>query len=343
MEDMMRKSPMIPLFILLAGVSTSLTLAVATQSLHFPVAAPSSGAGTPSDDLGVGVKAAGLDPLTSGPIDLTAGDTANAVTTKAAKGVCLAAFGRGLTCTVTKFPVTTCNTNATCCDLFVAPTTNALLLDCSAIAGGKGFELNEPIGGDNFTVSAINGGSISHLGIDNKNVYPDAGTDIAPRGLVQIRPNGLTGTVQIKIFHTQGGANPRIVNVTVDASNNDPGESQVLHNSIKTGLESAGLAPAIVAAAHSINDATYPLTAFGYLKQASNFVEITNIAAVGITQVEIVAPVGMGFTGEGSENVIDAGDVTVPTLSGWGAIFAAAVLLIMIFWLHRKRMRMQQV
>jgi hypothetical protein len=65
------------------------------------------------------------------------------------------------------------------------------------------------------------------------------------------------------------------------------------------------------------------LTAFGYLKQASNFVEITNIAAVGITQVEIVAPVGMGFTGEGSENVIDAGDVTVPTLSGWGAIFAA--------------------
>jgi hypothetical protein len=36
MEDMMRKSPMIPLFILLAGVSTSLTLAVATQSLHFP-------------------------------------------------------------------------------------------------------------------------------------------------------------------------------------------------------------------------------------------------------------------------------------------------------------------
>jgi hypothetical protein len=347
MEDLMRKSPLIPLFILLVGVSTSLSLAVVGgQSLHFYANAPSSGAGTPSDDMSVGLKAAGINPINSGPIDLTLNDPPNTVTTKAAKAICVAAFNSGLNCATNVFPPgTNCSTGASCCDIFnTLPTVATLSILCTA-SSGKGFLLSEGAGANNFGVAAQGpGGSISHLGVDSKNVYSDAGPDIAPRGLFQIRPNGITGTVQIKIFHTQGGASPRIANVTVDASNNDPGEALVLHNAIRTALQgiSPALSPAIVATVHPIDDATYPLTAFGFFKQASNFVEITNIAAVGITEVEVIVPVGMGFSTEGSENVIDQGDASVPTLSGWGAMFAAAVLLAMIFLLHRKRMRMQQ-
>jgi hypothetical protein len=211
---------------------------------------------------------------------------------------------------------------------------------------GKGFTLAIAAGGDDhFQAGALNGGSVSHLAADNKNVYPDVRNDIAPRALIQLRPNGISGTVQIKIYHTQGGSNPRIANVTVDASNSGAANSLALHNAVRTALQSISpaLSPAIVATVHTLDEATYPLTAFGFFKQASNFVEITNTGNVGITDVEVIVPPGQGFSTEGSENVIDAGDVSVPTLSGWGAIFAAAVLLTMIFLLHRKRMRMQQV
>jgi hypothetical protein len=341
MEDPMRKSPLIPLFILLAGVSTSLSLAV-SQSLHFPVPSPGSGAGTPSDDLGVGLKAVGINPINSGPIDLSINDQPNTVATKAARAICLAAFNSGLSCSVSSVP----NVGSDCSVFnFTAPTVSQLTLACTGPTG-KGFLLNEPVAApDNFTVGPLGGGSISHLGVDSKNVYTDARTDIAPRGLIQLRPNLISGTVQIKIYHTQGGANPRIANVTVDASNSGAANSLALHNAVRTALQSISpvLSPAIVATVHPIDDAVYPLTAFGFFKQASNFVEITNITNVGITDVEVIVPAGQGFSTEGSENVVDAGDVTVPTLSGWGAIFAAAILLTMIFLLHRKRMRMQQV
>jgi len=32
----------------------------------------------------------------------------------------------------------------------------------------------------------------------------------------------------------------------------------------------------------------------------------------------------------------------VPTLSTWGVIIATAILLLMILWMHRRRMRQQQ-
>jgi hypothetical protein len=341
MEAPMRKSPLIPLFTLLAGVST-LSLA-ANQSLHFPVNAPSTG-----DNLGVGLKAAGFNPINSGPVNVTSGDAGGVVASKAAKAVCLASFNSGVSCTVNKATIptpTVCSTDGSCCDLFIA-SAFPVTLGCTVEPGGigKGFSFSLP-GGDSVQASAFNGGTVSHLGADNKNIYPDVRTDIAPRALIQLRPNGISGTVQIKIYHTQAGANPRIANVTVDASNSGAANSLALHNAVRTALQSISpaLSPAIVATVHTLDDAVYPLTAFGYFKQATNFVEITNITNVGITDVEVIVPAGQGFSTEGTENVVDAGDVTVPTLSGWGAIFAAAILLTMIFLLHRKRMRMQQV
>lgn len=339
----MRARPLIPLFILLiAAVTPPLLHAAATQSLHFPVAAPAAAAAG-ADDMRIGLKVAALAPYNSGNIDLLAGDAPATVTSKSAKGLCIAAYADGRATCTRLVPGAAC-VGAACCDAFNAPA--LVIIDCVA-ANGRGFELNLPLGGDNFTVSALpfGVGNVQNLTADNKNIYPDVGVDIASRSLIQLRPNGVTGNVQLRIHHTQGGANPRVATVVVDASNNDPAESQALHDAARNALQgiAPALAPAIVATVHTVNEANYPLTSFSHLKQGNHFLQITNILPVGITKVEVVVPTGQGFTIEGTENQADSfADQAVPTLSEWGAIFAAAVLMLMIYWLHRKRMKMQQ-
>ena len=59
--------------------------------------------------------------------------------------------------------------------------------------------------------------------------------------------------------------------------------------------------------------------------------------------MDAVVQPGMGMTLEGTDNVADTSLINnVPTLSGWGALIATAVLLLMILWVHRNRMRQQQ-
>ncbi len=339
----MRARPLIPLFVLLiAAVTAPLLHGAATQSLHFPVAAPAAAAAG-TDDLRIGLKAAALAPYNSGSIDLLSGDPASTVASKSAKALCLTAYTDGRSTCTRIVPGAAC-VGAACCDSFNAPA--LVIFDCVA-DNGRGFEVNLPLAGDNFTVSALpfGVGSIQNLTADNKNVYPDVGVDIASRSLIQLRPNGVTGNILLRVYHTQGGANPRVATVTVDATNNDPGESQALHDAARVALQgiAPALVPAIVATVHTVNDANYPLTSFGHLKQASHFLEITNVLPVGITKVEVVTVAGQGFTIEGTENTADTvADLAVPTLSEWGAILAAAVLMLMIYWVHRKRMRMQQ-
>jgi hypothetical protein len=332
----------IPLFIVALGASSTELRAAPNQSLHFPVPAP-AGAASGADDLRVGIKANGVPTIGSGPIDLifSPQDSADLVARRAGKGACEAAFSKG---------GANCAWDAqSSCDAFTQSIPPPLIgFHCTGNqTGANGFSLSwaagtpTTIGIGSFP---FNVGNITNLTADNKGVYTDLGVDIAPRSLIQIRPNGVTGTIQFKIFHTQGGTNPRIANVLVDGSNNDPSEAAALHSAIETALEniSPALVPAIAVTTHPLNDATYPLTAFGFLKQATSFAEITNINAVLITEVEVVVPAGMAFTVEGTENVVDPALANVPTLSGWGALIATTVLLLMILWMHRRRMRQQQ-
>ena len=338
----MRARPLIPLFILmLAAVTPPLLHAADTQSLHFPVPAPAGATGT--DDLRIGLKAAGLTPINSGEINLTPLEVDDFVATRAARALCLAACSSGRATCTGVFPA--CDGLACCDSLIALPHTGPTLFNCLN-ATGKGFLFDIGAFDNAIEISKVPAdGNIQNLTADNKNIYPDVGVDIASRSLIQLRPNGVTGNIQLRIHHTQGGANPRVATVVVDASNNDPGESQALHDAARIALQgiAPALAPAIVASVHTVNEANYPLTSFSHLKQAGHFLQITNILPVGITEVEVVTVAGQGFTIEGTENQADLlADQAVPTLSEWGAIFAAAILMLMIYWLHRKRMKMQQ-
>jgi exosortase sorting signal-containing protein len=338
---MMRKLT-IALFIVAWSASSTMVLA-ASESLHFPVAAPAAAglAGSEQkDDLRTGIKANGLGPIGSLSVDLVSGEAATVVTNKAAQAQCAAAFASpGATCTVFTAPATVCATGPACCDAYVLSPAALVNTNCTG-TGGKGFDMGRAGGGAAVKIDATPagaGGSVTHFGVENKNIYPDAATDPGARTLIQIRPGGLTGNITIRVFHTQAGANPRIATVVVNSTNNDPGEALALHNAIETALEgiAPALSPAIVATTHPLTEAIAPLTAFGFLKQASHFTDITNMAAVGITEVEIVVPQGMGFYTEASDNTFD--QIGIPTLNEWGIVALVALLLLAGYMLRRRQ------
>jgi hypothetical protein len=344
-----------PLLIVALCATASGVRAADNQSIHCRGAAPAAAGAagsTQNDDLRLGVKADGLPSIGTGSIDLVSGETNTAVTTKAMKQMCVASYQKA-NCSRTA-PAPTCSGNISCCDTIDDGTLEATLIDCPGI-GGKGYTLSRFLAPDTITIGlaalpfppAIGAGNITNVTGDTRDIYTDLGIDIAPKSLIQIRPNGVTGTVQIRIWHdgSQGAPNPRVANVTVNTTNNDPIEASALHLAIETALEAPALAlnPAIVATTHPLNDAITPLTAFGFLKQASNFTEITNITAVHITEVEVVVPdpaagqPRMGFTVEGSQNTTDGLSSDVPTLNTWGIVVLVAMLLLAGYVLKRRQ------
>jgi len=336
----MGKKLAISLFIVAIGASSSMLRAAPNQSLHFNAAAP-AGAAAGSDDLRTAIKANGLPPIGSSSIDLVPPtDTAAIVTNKAAQAQCAAAFAAsGVLCTVVRFDTfATCNTGPACCDRFIDVPAFAVTASCDKGAGTTGFDLNRPGAATGITAFARPGGvgSVTHYGAENKNIYTGLSSDPGAGTLIQIRPNGITGTIQVQITHNQGGSNPRTASVIVDGTNNDPSESQALHNAIETALE--GISPAlpvpIVATTHTLDDATGPLTAFGWFKQATHFVEINNMAAAGIQDVRVIVPAGQGLIVEGTDRVTDS---VVPTLNEWGIIALVLVLMLCGYVLIRRQ------
>lgn len=346
----------VPVFIVALCAAASGVRAAPNQSIHCRGAAPAAAGAagsTQNDDMRLSVKADGLPTIGTGSIDLVSGETNIAVTTKSMKQMCVAAYQKANCSRIAPAPV--CSGNATCCDTIDDGTLEATIIDCPGI-GGLGFTLSRALAPDAISIGIAAlpfpdgiapDGDVTNLTADNRDIYTDLGVDIAPRALIQIRPNGVTGTVQIRIWHdgSQGAPNPRIASVIVTTSNNDPAEAPALHAAIETALEtiSPALSPAITATTHPLTHAIPPLTAFGFLKQASNFTEVDNIAAIHITEVEVVVPdpaqglPRMGFTVEGSENSTDGLSEGIPTLSTWGIVVLVAMLLLAGYVLKRRQ------
>jgi hypothetical protein len=335
----MVKKLAVPLFILALGVASTPLRAASHQSVDLPAPAPAAAGGagsTQQDDLRLAVKANDLPPIGSSSIDLITGETAAVVTAKAAQALCQAAYSTsGVTCTPAAGPA--CSGIA-CCDNFL--TLGILVaVDCIKTGGGKGVEILRTAGLPNeVQADAIFGGSITNMGVENKNIYTEAGHDIAAKELIQIRPNGVTGTITFRIFHNQGGTNPRLATVAVTTSNNDPSEAAALHAAIETALEniSPALPIPLTGTPRGLNDAKSPLTAFGWFKQATNFTEISNAAAASIIRIEVVVPAGMGVTIEGSDGVSD-GLAGIPTLNTYGIVVLVATLLLAGYLLKRRQ------
>jgi hypothetical protein len=349
-EEMMGKKLAISVFIVALGSASSVIMAAATQSLHFRSAAPAEAAAG-GDDLRTAVKANGLPPIGSGSIDLVAMESSESVTNKAARAQCQAAFATpGVMCTVIELGTfTTCTTGPACCEMFMTFTVDIVNASCNKGPGTPGFVLQrvpqDPLSPDpehpgrKVTAIASGGGSVSNYSAENKNVYRDIGQDPAARTLIQVRPGGVTGTITINIYHNQGGQNPRTATVTVTSANNDPSESLALHNAIETALEtiSPALPAPIDATTRARVDATSPLTAFGWLKQADHFTEITNMQAAAITEVRVIVPAGAGMTVEGTDNLTDMVGAGVPTLNEWGIVVLVVLLLLSGYVLMRRQ------
>lgn len=335
------------LFIVTLAGSWTLVSAAAIQSAHFPVTAPAGSAGS-GDDLGIGVQTIGLGAFATNGIDLVPTDTSIPVARKASRAVCQAAFAKfGNGCSVvfvgapgpTAGCVAGAANNAVCCDaLDPAIADRALTMDCLGSAG-KGFEMARVLAGDGFTTSALGAaGSVTNLTLDNKSIYTDVTWDAALRALIQIRPNGVTGNVTLRITHTQGGVNPRIATLVVNSTNNDPSEAQALHNALNTALTGTGLG--LTTVTHSIMDAIAPLTAFGFLKQATHFSEISNVQVQNVQSIEVIVQPGMGFTIEGTDNTpLSQLESGIPTLNTYG-IVVLVVMLLLAGYLLKRRQRM---
>jgi len=276
------------------------------------------------------LKAKGFNPVQSAAIDLASTDINSDVNRKSANALCTQIAAAGISCVGTVAAVS-CAFPAACCS---SPTGSTLALSCTGGPRGEGFDLNRPANTDAFTVSQTSSvpgvqGDISNLSAENKNFYNDLRTDLAANSLVQVRPNGVLGTVQVKFFHTQGGQNPRTASTSISAGN--VGNPAQIAADMATAINGTGLA-GVVATATAGSAAGAPLTYSPGTLGGVDFVRIT--IPVSVTDVELIGVPGQHLTIESTENTPD-----YPAMGTWSFIAVLTLLLVSGYWLMRRRAR----
>lgn len=282
--------------------------AASSQSEHFPVPAPTSA------PIGINLKAIGFRPVGCQVNTLVAADAPAVIARKAASALCQCILEAGISC-----PGAVCN------PVPISP----LAVTCIGGLQGESFNLTQTAGSDGLEVGT-GFGNIANLNCTNNNNYPDIRADLAARVLLQVRSNAIAGQVNVRIFHNQGGQNPRIASFNVGAADS----SQTIANGIRDAINALAFSPDVIAVTHPPSDASVPLTHFPATYFGQYFVEITNAQAAGVTDVEVVVQSGQGFTLEPTENVND-----IPTLSEWAMIILTIFLLGSGYWLLRRQRR----
>ncbi len=327
---MMRRMLACGLMMAAIGSFSGAVFAAASQSLHFPIAPPLACDG-PADDLGEHLKAKGFAPIQTGPINLASADTAADVSRKGSAALCEAAFDAGFSCSgILTAPVTACNSKATCCENLAGTTARTLTLSCVGGLRGEGFDLVRTAGAVFFSASATAGGDIANMSAENKNNYNDIGVDLGNFVLVQARSNGVLGNVVVRIFHGQGGPNPKIATFTINAGN--VGNPTLIADGIRDAVNALAFAPDVVATTRPASDAIDPLTYARGSYYALPFVRIDTPPSTLVNRIELAGVVGHGLTIETTENTEDK-----PALGTWGFIAVLTLLLISGYWLMRRK------
>jgi len=165
------------------------------------------------------------------------------------------------------------------------------------------------------------------------------GPDLLPRVLVQVRPNGVDGTVTVRVTHNQGGQNPR----TFAVSTGSFGDTTSLHNAFRDGFNNLGLG-LIAETRTAAEAATYswsPETLAG-----ASFVRILNADTQQIIRVEVDGVQGPSGTGQivtTETNTDPPPPPPIPTLSPWGMGIVVLMLLLSGLWVLRRRQDAQHV
>ena len=180
----------------------------------------------------------------AGGIGLTGGDSGQNVASQAANRVCITAVAMaGYACS----GLLNLNIATPCVG------GNGLANDCCNQAAATRVDYNctqgNPAGGisvsrvqndTKFLISAYNGAPGSVLKGVNKQTSAGntVGTDMLPSYPVGIIPNGVGGVVTFRVFHGQGGTNPRTFTVSTTGFLGDP---VGLANAIVAGFQGTGL------------------------------------------------------------------------------------------------------
>ena len=316
-----------------------------SQSEHFPVAAPAAADGLNGlGDVKLSLKVKGLQGF-SADVDLISGDMPFLVAIRVAYGLCRSAAAV-TTCTVDggrKIDGTACSggTPADCCPIVAAAGVDEfrfLTVHCQ-VAGVPSFDMSRAASTDAINVGVTNAvASIDSFNCNNKNVYNDVKADIAGRVLLALIPNGINGTLNMNFF-LQGVTNPKtasVANVATFAN------SQALATAMANAISGVNVTPPINAIVHPPADAS-KLSQFPATFSDPYFVEVPNILAVGITDVEMVGLPGQNLTLESVDPTAPPVPVPAPTLSFWGLMALMAVLLLSGYWLLRQRRGVEAV
>jgi len=103
--------------------------------------------------------------------------------------------------------------------------------------GGAGFSLTKFSGGTTmFHVAGVGGAVLKAINAST-NAGNTVGLDLLPRYLVQVIPNGLNAVVTFRVFHLQGGQNPRSFTINTALFP----DLTLLLNAIKAGFDGLGL------------------------------------------------------------------------------------------------------
>jgi hypothetical protein len=268
----------------------------------------------------------------AGSIALIGGDLGQNVASLSANQVCTKAVAAGYACSgfLNLNPATTCvggNGLANDCCTQGAATR----VDYNCIQGNPagGFSISRVQNDIKFGISAYNAVAGSFLRGVNKNTNAGntLGDDPLPYYLVGIVPNGVGGVVTFRVFHAQGGTNPRTFTVNTSSFLGDP---VGLANAIVTGFQGTGLGLQAEALGPG-----HPLSLY-----TENSAEFQTSVPVRLASTNTLSDIQV--SGLPGQTIIQEDNAfpVVPALSPWGIAALVVTLLLTSLWFLRRRVRM---
>ena len=189
-----------------------------TASEHFPNDDGGANVQVPGA-LDLTLKAQGIAPIKV-TVPLTVGEIGQQVAVDAARELCLEASTgpAGMVCD-----------DPTC----TFPIGASKLITCTK--DGTGFSLTRLNTQVSFTVSPSGTDKIQALNCRTSSGNTH-GSDLLERVFVRVEPNGVNGSVAVRVHHVQGGANPRSFSVNTTGLSD-----QALHDAIAAGYNGLNL------------------------------------------------------------------------------------------------------
>lgn len=267
-----------------------------------------------------------LPNVNTGNFAVGPADTGVLLAKKGGSSICSVALSEGWTIT----PVLGCApaTGAGCCATLAAGADGTVIFTAEKPVG-TGFLFTKLIGDAKFSIAPSGAGIV--LGVNSQtNAGNNLGQDLLPNFLVQVLPNGVNGVVTFRIFHTQGGLNPRTFPIDTGTFTTLTAQAHAIRDGFNgaglTGLTAVTRIGKLEAELYAANPQEFIQAPFTHV-----------IAPASVTEIQVDALPGQIVIEENN-----AGSTPVPALSPWGVFALVLTILLASLWFLRRRARMAQ-